>query len=169
MAIRIAFRVEYRGVPGAITQSRLNELLKAAYLRMGEYWHERFREKHFTAQGGREYGYGARSGERLHRGSKRWKRSYAGRKYSRSGGNPRPLVWSGETEILSRIKNVTATKNSCTVRLRTPKLNYRPQLRDEMTRVTQQEERSLLRVFRDNLRQSLKTERTRGLKVSLIK
>ena len=169
MALRLNFRLEFKGFPGALGKTRMNELLKAAFLRVGEYWHERFREKHFTVEGGREYGYGPRSGEKLHRGSKRWKRSYAGRKYSMSGGNPRPLVWTGESEQQARQKIVTATKHSCTVRIKAKKLNYRPQMRDEMTRVSPREQKALLRVFRDNLEAGLKGERTRGMRVTIIK
>lgn len=102
----------------------LNEVLKAAWLKAGELWHQAFRPKHFTHKGAREYGYLWRAGETLPRGTKGWRRKYTGRKYMK-WGHTLPLVWSGESKARSAIRRILPTKHGVTIKLRTPTLNRR--------------------------------------------
>jgi hypothetical protein len=68
--------------------------------------HKKYMKKHFTVEGGREYGYTPRKGEGLS-GKEFW-RSYTGQK-KRKKGHRRPMVFSGASETLAKILDVRAT------------------------------------------------------------
>jgi hypothetical protein len=123
-----------------------SQVIRPVLEHMGSFWHQKFLRKHFTAEGGREYGYMKRKGEGMPRGSKRWRRSYTGRKFARFG-HTRPLVFSGVSERLSRVVDVRATAKRARVVL--PRgfnrrhAKSRIRMRDEVTAVSQQEEQVL--------------------------
>lgn len=66
-----------------------------------------------------------------------------------------PLVWSGESMNAAKKRNVKATSKGARVVLNVPNLNFQ-QNRDEVTRVTRDEARTLRRVFRDTVTDLLK-------------
>lgn len=124
----------------------LNDCHRDAAANMGSFWHERFREKHFTNAASSEYGYHPRQGERG-RPSKKFSSSYTGRKL-REKGHTRPLVYTGESERRTRQLDVRATAKRGEARVRVvlhaPALNFRYagspiDMRDEVTTVSQRE------------------------------
>lgn len=87
----ITVELKVTGVEG-VKKSQLNKFTRNALNSVGERWHGRYLERHFTRRGARIYGYGARSGEP---GSGRpEKRSYTAWKKKKKGHN-KPLVKSG--------------------------------------------------------------------------
>lgn len=68
--------------------------------------------KHFLPEGKRLYGYTPRKGEGL--SGKAFYRSYSGRKLKKKG-HLKPLVWSGESMALAKIRDVRATRNRATL------------------------------------------------------
>ena len=135
---------EIGATPG-ILKKHFNALTKKCWEAMGNYWHAHLREKHFTHAGATEYGYDKRQGERGSPGDKGFRRSYTGRKLRRFG-HTYPLVWSGASRTLTRIRNVKSTKDGCRVVMNVPTLNFRKgklgrgkTMREEMTTVSQRE------------------------------
>lgn len=61
-----------------------------------ELWHTRFLPMHFEESAKRRYGYTARQGERMDRGSRAYRRSYTGRK-ERKFGHTKALVYTGRS------------------------------------------------------------------------
>lgn len=125
-----------------LTPSAMREQLKAGWSRVAFYWHEHYREKHFSQEGAREYNYSPRAGEPGNERKKFWS-SYTGRKI-RKWGHRRPLEWSGESHHRAREVRFDATSNGVTIRLNTPVFNFRGpnskiDMRAEMTAVTEQE------------------------------
>jgi hypothetical protein len=156
----VEFKIKYTGaVPELLlserrAQGRWNTIRREAWIVAGNYWHREFRPKHFTKAGAREYGYMPRAGESGNTRPK-FAQSYTGRKLKKMG-HTRPLVWSGTSETLSKIRVVrataTKTKSKAEVVLRTPGLNRQHKdsqipMRDEMTAVSQAEARKLIEVF----------------------
>ena len=156
----VEFKIKYTGqVPDLLlsekrAQGRWNTIRREAWIVAGNYWHSEFRPKHFTKAGAREYGYMPRAGES---GNTRpsFLRSYTGRKLKEKG-HTKPLVWSGTSQTLSKIRIVrsTATKarSKAEVVLRTPGLNRQNKdsqipMRDEVTHVTEAEARKIIEVF----------------------
>lgn len=143
----LGISVHYRGAHPLRRRDWNTEVAEPVFRDAGEYWHDQFRAKHFTAEGAAEYGYYRRKGEGLPRNSKAWRRSYTGRKHARFG-HTRPLVYTGEGERLSRVRDVRA--NSRRVRVILPnKFNFRHpksriNMREEVTRVSQREEQELI-------------------------
>lgn len=159
------FRIRYHGaVPGVTLGKReLNNEKKGTWKKTGVYWHRKFREKHFTAAGAREYGYYARKGEKMAKGSKAYKRSYTGQK-ERQFGHTRPLEFSGASRQLTRIRDVRSTSKGVRVVLRAPTFNYRHpksriNMRAEMTRVSLREADALIRDFDQGLERRLRNFR----------
>lgn len=155
----IAVKISYSGaIPGTSgwTQREWNDVRRGAWEAVAKHWSERFRPKHFTVAGAKEYGYLPRSGEASGIGSKAYWRSYTGRK-KRKLGHTRPLVYSGELEALSRQYRadivVSTNRSRCRVVLTAAnKANWRNphsqiNMRDELTRVSPAEAAELIRVF----------------------
>ncbi len=154
---------------GAVPDSRvfsvraMNEVKRKAWLKVGRYWHEHFREKHFTHEGAAEYHYTPRSGEQSGLSTKQFFRSYTGRK-QRYKGHTLPLVWSGDPGLraMSRIASITATATStrsgCRIALpQANKANFKNpysqiDMRDELTRVSPAEGAVLAGMVGDELK-----------------
>jgi len=154
----ILFRIKYDGFPPRVPRREINDVIRACLTRMGETWHRAYRPKHFTRAGAKEYGYTPRKGEGLH-GRAFWK-SYMGRK-QRQKRHQRPLVWSGESELRSRVRDVRATSKRVRIVLRTPTLNYRNKhskinMAEEMRTVSRKEEQALTHMFDLQLSEGLR-------------
>lgn len=96
---------------------------REAWATTGQYWHKHMRPKHFTKQGAAEYGYLKRKGEGQE-GTKFYHRSYTGRKL-RKFGHTNPMVYTGESLQMSRMRDVRSTGKGARVVMHTPKLNLR--------------------------------------------
>ena len=159
--------ITYTGaVPGKpLTTAALNRVKRPVWRSAGLLWHNEMRAAHFTVEGGRRLGYARRKGEG--ESGKRFWHSYTGQKQKRKG-HQRPLVWSGESERLSRERDVRATSTGARVVLHTPGLNRRPKggrinLREEMTRVTAEEHGKLVRHYDVTLGRHLRRWRGRAV------
>jgi len=136
--------LKYTGFPPLKRQ--YNNAVKEVLRETAAQWHERFFEGHFTVAGAQRYGYYARKGE-LQRGSKRFKRTYVGRK-ERVMGHSRPLYYTGEAYRDSKFTRVVATNKEARVilsrkfNLKHPKSRIR--MRDEVTRVLPAEQTELM-------------------------
>ena len=158
----------YRGAaPGseALKPRAWNKIRKEEFEQVGRQWGEDFRPKHFTEQASQRYGYTARKGERLPKGTAAYKRSYTGQK-ERKVGHTKPLVFSGESEAASeryRVRGIGQGDNvGARVSMPTPTLNYRhprSQIRmaEELRRVTPEEEAELGRFLEARIALRLRT------------
>lgn len=140
----IEIELKESGPTPKMMKREANAIHRGAAQEMGYYWHANFRAKHFTTAGATEYGYAARQGERGNIGRRGFKRSYTGRKLTRFG-HTKPLVWSGDSEALSRIRDVRAVAKSGAavgrVVIHASKLNFRPSggkinMREEVTKIS---------------------------------
>lgn len=147
----ILFKIKYQGAVPRLAQRELRRLLRDSFEDAGVFWHRMFRRKHFTKAGAREYGYTPRKGEQAGRGSKAFRRSHTGRKL-RQFGHTLPLVFTGQSRQLTRIRDIRATSKGVRIVMRAPGLNRRPRggrinLREEMTRVSIRERDALVKRF----------------------
>jgi len=145
--MQMFFRIKTEGFAPGVPKRLINQVIKSVLHRLGVMWHEKFRGKHFTVAGAREYGYTPRKGEGQ-TGKSFW-RSYTGRK-KKETGHQRPLVFSGESQMLTRIRDVRATSKRVRVVMRAKKFNYRNEhsdirMHDEMTRVSDSEHATMVR------------------------
>lgn len=155
------------GVPRSIFRQERREALRT----MAETWNARYRDLHFAGDARRRYGYLPRKGEDLPHGSKAFRRSYTGQKLRRFG-HVLPLVFSGQSRTLARLARVTATSDRARVILPVPGLNRRNpisqiDMRDEATRITEEERSVLTRGLDKDLGRRLRlirATRTRQIK-----
>lgn len=109
-----------RGTVPRGMRKKLNAFLKEAWHEAGVFFHEELSPKRFTKEHAREARYMKRKGENLPHGSKRWKRSYYGKKYlSKFGGGRNradPLVYTGETRQAMKRASISATAKGVRVR-----------------------------------------------------
>ena len=145
------------GVPGGIgvPAKEFHAYRREAWLACAELWHAKFRPKHFTKAGAKEYGYQPRAGEGL--SGKAYWRSYTGRKQRRLG-QANPMVYSGKSRERTERKMFRAVsrgaKSACQIRIGAPTLSYRrqvgkkqtPDMDKEMTTVTDREFAALVYV-----------------------
>ena len=146
----------------------LNAIKKIAFEQLGIWWHTTMRPKHFTHQGAKEYGYSPRKGERGSKGGGRFRSSYTGRKL-RKFGHTLPLVYTGESRALTRIRNVRATSTGVRVIMRAPTLNRQNRnsqvnMREELTRVSIREHNELDRLMGRIMERRLQAVRTGGVR-----
>jgi hypothetical protein len=151
------FRVDVKGT--GILSKRLgkrtfnNQVLKPSYQDIGVRWHVDYRKKHFTHGATREYNYTPRKGEA---GSgRRFKGSYTAKKLA-AKGHTKPLVYTGESERLTRLRDVRATFKGARVVLKANKLNFRAKnsrinMRREMTTISNAEAEHLTRYLQDRV------------------
>lgn len=136
---RLGITIKYHGELG---RREYGKATKEAFVAAGRLWHQKFRPKHFTKAGAREYRYAPRT------------RSYTARKF-REFGHRLPLVWSGETRNLARNRKIKATAKMMRVIINAPTLNRLGKgknsvdidMRDEMTRVSTRERRAMVNLF----------------------
>jgi hypothetical protein len=152
--ILIDFALVRSGVAN-MRASDWNQIAKGAYIEAGEHWHKHFRALHFTPSGARKYGYAPRAGENLPFMSKRWRRSYAGRKWLKHH-HRNPLVLTGESRARTERLDVRGTRNRASVYLHAPALNFRNphsqvNMRQEMLTVTSDEVDAMTRAAQRQL------------------
>jgi hypothetical protein len=150
----LAFTIR-ENISQGLSRSEVNDAIRRTWFIVGSDYHRAFMAKHFTHAGAREYGYAPRKGERGAPGSKGFRRSYTGRKL-RQKGHTLPLVWSGESRTLARVRDVRATSKGCRIVIHANKLNFRNpkseiNMRDEVTRVSDMEARVVMRDFAHTL------------------
>ena len=158
------WKLIYKGpIPGKTLKGKnLGRMYKAGYWELGVHWHANMAAGHFTAEGGKKYGYAKRKGEGAAR-PQYYKRSYAYRK-RRTKGHADPLVWTGKSRSLAKRRHVVATSKGCKTYIHAPALNRRHpksrvNMRAEMTRVTTGEAHALGKVFTRSADRSLKSFR----------
>lgn len=123
-----------------VTPRRLRPIMRQRQITMfgklGAYWHRYFRPKHFTQAGAVEYGYQLRKVKYTHRKLRKF-------------GHANPLVFTGESRELARMKDIRATSKG--VKIVMPavrKLNFRPKsgtihMADELRTISAREVRTL--------------------------
>lgn len=116
-------KVRERGATPGILAKEWRAIAKTAWRETGIVFHQSFLPKRFTHEGARLLGYTRRKGELL-KGTKRYWRTYTGRK-EKKFGHTLPLVYSGESRQLARIRDVRATSNGAKVVLNARKLNFK--------------------------------------------
>jgi hypothetical protein len=111
--------IQYQRSPGA-TAKLLRAAMAVGNAAAVEHWNEKFRPLHFTVSGGRRYGFKPRKGDnepprltvRADTANSRG-RTIANPHYSwrkrREKRHNKPLVWSGRSELLSKVMRVSAT------------------------------------------------------------
>jgi len=154
-------KISYSGpVPhhlkGLLTQRAWNDIIRAAWQPVGDYWASHLHAKHFTQAGGREYGYAPRQGETGNPHPSGFWASYTGQKQKHLGHKD-PMVLTGELRDASKCYRVVAkaTSKGSEARIvlpRAQKANLMPKhgkisLRDELTTVSEQEVPALVAVF----------------------
>lgn len=147
---RIEMRV--KGPVGRVMRRHHARIMRASFEVAGATYHERFMAKHFTTLGAREYNYTPRSGERAGVGSKAFFRSYTGRK-QKEKGHTRPLVWTGASELLAKIRDIRATSKRARIvqharglNRRNPRSEVNPA--EEIQRTTERERRVVRVTFK---------------------
>ena len=152
------WKIELAGAVPGVVAKEWARIRTEAWPALGDCWHQKFRERHFTKGAAQLYGYAQRKGEGTS-GKKFW-RSYTGRK-QKKWGHTRPLVFSGLSLVLTRKRNYSITKTQITIRLPTG-FNRRNKhsnvnMRDEITTVLPQESNAMINAFygriADGLRQ----------------
>lgn len=158
-------KIKEIGATPGLLKKQIKPILKKGYKDIGDHWHQKMRPKHFTREGAREYGYTPRKGEA---GSgKAFKSSYTGAKHRRFG-HTLPLVFSGVSRQLSRLRDVRATSRGVRIVMTIPAFNFKPKnssidMRQEMSRVSIRERNTIIRVMDrslDNNINRLRTQKT---------
>ena len=155
----IRIKVKYTGaIPGVtMSQRDWNEIQRGVWHAVGRYWHVHFRPKHFTRAGAMEYGYQPRSAGYMRRKAK-------------AKHHQDPLVYTGESRRRTRTARIvpfaTANRVGVRVRMSAPSLNYRrndraPDLREEMTTISEGEGVVLARLHRRGTEAGLRQFRQR--------
>lgn len=161
----IRFKVTWTGPMPRELRRRWPKIRKAAFTEIGEMWHKKFRPKHFTRAGAREYSYSPRAGDALARGSKRFRRSYTGQKLRRFG-HTLPLVFSGASRDLTRLRDVRATGKGVRIVMRAPTLNFSRKgatksMRDELTEISAREAKALTKRLARSIERGMAAIRTK--------
>jgi hypothetical protein len=155
----IGLKVKYTGaIPGVtMSQREWNAIQRGVWQAVGRYWHVHFRGKHFTRAGAVEYGYQPRSAE--------YQRRKARQKHHQD-----PLVFSGESRRRTRTGRIvpfaTASRVGVRVRMSAPALSFRrnsqaPDMRDELTTISEGEGQILSRLHRRGTEAGLRAFRGR--------
>jgi len=158
-------KAKYVGATPGYSLRKLNPWKKAAYAATGVDWHRTALPKHFTRAGAREYDYSPRKGEPGNRYRKGFKRSYTGQKLAQFG-HTLPLVYSGESRALSRLRDVRASGKGVRIVLNAPGLNRRHpkskiNMRREVLALSPADEARAMRTFdREMQRQIDQTQHT---------
>lgn len=117
---------------------------RAAFVEALTFWHRHYRERHFTQSGARMYHYKGRTS------------AYRKRK-RRLKGHGDPLVYSGASKRASQLRKVVATRKTGRVVMNMPNLNRAGRvgldLRGEMTRVHNEEQRVMVQEIFDRAQQ----------------
>ena len=144
-------KVRERGPTPRGMAKELNAIKKKLWNETGVFFHRTMLPLRFTKAGGRKLKYAKRKGEGIPKGSPRYARSYTGRK-ERTQGHTDPLVYSGESKQLARIRDVRSTSKGAKVVLQARKLNFkhpksRIRMNVEVRRVATDESETLAEYF----------------------
>jgi len=136
-------KIKERGATPGILKRELNKLKKVAFESAGIHWHQEIRPKHFTSAGATEYSYAPRSGERGNVGRYGFARTYTGRKL-KAYGHTQPLVLTGESQAMTRIRDVRAASTKVRIVVRARTLNFH---RDEIVAVSQRDAAAMVKCY----------------------
>ena len=141
----ITFSVKYTG---EVSKAKWKKALKEAYLAPIVQWTDEFKMRHFTHAGAKMYGYEPRTAE------------YEAKKKRRPPGFGLPLVWSGASRTLASIRDIRSQTKGAKSIIHAVGLNRKPKgkvtsMREEMTRVTTNEQRSMVAVASKTLAREL--------------
>lgn len=155
--------------PGILAKER-NRIKKASFFKIGTYWHARFLQEHFKNSAFQRYAevYRPRKGMSGNPHPRGFKRSYTGQKLRRFG-HTLPLVYTGESRRLARIRDVRATSRGNRVVIHARRFNMRSphsriNMREEATIIIASEERKLGEVFDETFQRGIDVIRTRETK-----
>ena len=150
----IGFILRYRGAVPRAMRKEFRTVVKEGYRNAGIWWHAQIRPKHFTPAGASEYRYTPRQGERQTTG-RRFRQTYTARKV-REQGHRNPLMFTGQSRLFTRLRDVRATSKGVRVVMRAGNLTLRPpntniNMADELTRISPADERAMARVFQKTI------------------
>jgi len=152
-------KIRERGPTPGLMKRGFNKLKQKCYYCAMTFWHRELLGKHFTSAGATEYGYTPR--KRQWRGS--FKASYIGRKLKEKG-HTKPLVFSGESMALTRMRDVRATSKRGVCVIRAPGFNRRNphsqvNMREEITRVSTSDASRMVRTYERKMDAELRAYR----------
>ncbi len=141
----IEFKITESGPTPRHVRAAERGIRKRTWQHLADHWFRRFRPKHFTHRGAKEYGYKPRKGHGLT--GKAFRLSYEGQKLTRKG-HTYPLVWSGVSKQRATLGRITATSQRARVSMSIPAFNFRNpnseiDMREEMETISRAEERDL--------------------------
>ena len=153
-------RIKERGATPRGMAKELNRIKKDTWRDTGIYFHRSMLPLRFTKRGGEMLRYAKRKGEGIPKSDPRYKRSYTGRK-ERKFGHTDPMVYTGESKGIARIRDVRSTSKGVKIVIGARKLNFRHpkskiQMNVEIRRVTTQETNKLANEHDKNLDRRLK-------------
>ena len=100
--------IRERGPTPGITKSEQGDIIRDVLAHTAANHHAKFMHRHFTHDAKRIYGYKPRKGEG--KSGKEFWTSYTGRK-NKVKGHMKPLVWSGVSQTLAKIRDVRSNRN----------------------------------------------------------
>lgn len=153
MAVNGAFLIQYRGIEPGLPKRQFNNIKKSAYGVCARLWFTRFRPLHFQETAYSRYRYKARA------------RDYVKRKRKERGHN-RPLVWSGQSERVTRVARITSSNKYGRVSMAPHNLRWKHpsshiRMTEELRRINQNEIIELARHFNQDVDEQLKTNNDR--------
>lgn len=155
--------------PEGMKLSKFNEVMRNAWQRVGEYWHQNYLGLHFGPGAKQRYGYIDRSGEgsrmtystKAKNGSVELseQRKYTQRKHDRFGHSD-PLEFTGRSRRATRQLDVRATRNGARVVLHAPAFNFKNlhspiNMADEVRAILPEEFRQLEIIMMRKIEQQL--------------
>lgn len=145
---------EFGATSGLLARQR-TKLITAAMEAGAANHHQQYMWRHFQPEAYRRYGYHDRT------------KAYVRRKLREKGHN-RPLVWSGASEILAKIRDIRSTRNRTTLIQHARGLNRRKptsevRMNEEIRKVAEVEIRAFERVAKKAFELGLKQLRDKQL------
>lgn len=160
-----AVLITYEGaVPSNIGRSEFNrEILKPSWHATGEYFHRTMLPLRFTVRGGKMLNYAPRRGQEPGLTFKQFKRSYTYRK-RRQFGHIKPLVFTGESENLAKIRDIRSTSKGVKIINHARGLNRKhPKskvvMSDEVRRIAVHEKEELTKYLSEQVDKRIKAFR----------
>jgi len=150
-------QIRERGPTPGLLKRGFNKMKEKCFHTAMTFWHKELLQKHFTQSGAIEYGYTPR--KRAWRGS--YKMSYVGRKIREKGHN-KPLVFTGESMAMTRMRDVRATSKQGVCVIRGTKFNFRHpdsqvNMREEIATVSPSDAARMVRTFDHKLDSTLRS------------
>jgi len=162
-----AIHIRKQGATPGILAKQRNRIQKASFYKIGTHWHRQYLPEHFKNSAMSRYApvYKPRKGQKGNEEPQGFKRSYTGRKLKRFG-HTLPLVFTGESRRLAKIRDVRATSRGNRVVIHARKFNFRhPKSRikmyEEATAFAPVEVKDLREVFGKTFQAGINTIQTR--------